>query len=952
MDTLNFLQRVLPEAGMYCSFISNADRKRQIFHSTVESLSQYVQERSKQNYDTYFAISTFNDDTKRSQANVQLTKVFALDVDCGPDKPFPSWKEGLVELGKFVKDMNLPKPMIVRSGNGLHVYWVLTQAIKPSQWQPVADAIKAAAQLREFKIDMSVPADSARILRPVGTVNTKGGNTVTLLLDAQPVEYETIAERVLGKAPTAQAIPPRPSGFGSGKSALAQSLAVTSDIPPGNPVLVESKCQQIHWAVRNKTEVSEPMWYSLLGVAAYCTEPEQTAIQWSEGHPDFNANTTIRKLNQWRDSTTGPATCQKFEAERPEGCKNCKYRGKIGTPARLGVQYKEIQAPADAPDTVVQQVRIPRPFKRTADGIKMTLDSADVDVCKFDIYPVAYGRDESLGYEVVRYHWNRPHMGWQELVMRQAYLTEGHREFATALADQGIVLNSKAQTGYFQMMLRTYMDELRQVRAMTNLHNSMGWKENFTQFLLGDTLLRRNTDGSVSKETVNMSSTTQRLGSELFKTAGDLKEWVQFSSVIERTGLPAHAFALMVGFSGPLYALTGLKGMTVSLYGPTGTGKSIAQLWMQSIFGDPDKLHYAAKFTQNALFSRMGLYCHLPMSVDETTLMSGTVDVGDFLYWVSQGRDKARLSRQAEEREAKSWSCPMVVSTNKSMNSQLMATGLAADAQMARLLEVTVPPNPLFTTTSYGGRKIHGFITTNYGLVGEAFVTKLLELGEDGLRATIAQATESFHTRYNAKFAGHERYWEQVIILADVAGQLAHQWGLIKFDPVKGIEWVLAQLGAIRRTVQENKQDSFDILSEYLNEHADSTVTVMHTGTAAPTVDFNRIPRSEIRVRYDLYRKASGEPFDKGTVLFDRTHFRRWAATKNTDYRQFINDLTEEHALATPKSNKAYLAKDTPVKLPQSYVVGVNLNHARLRGILNDLDQAIEDAALGKLRSV
>ena len=34
-------------------------------------------------------------------------------------------------------------------------------------------------------------------------------------------------------------------------------------------------------------------------------------------------------------------------------------------------------------------------------------------------------------------------MGWQDLILRQAYLTEGNREFATAIADQGIVLYNK-----------------------------------------------------------------------------------------------------------------------------------------------------------------------------------------------------------------------------------------------------------------------------------------------------------------------------------------------------------------------------------------------------------------------------------------------------------------------------------------------------------------------------
>ena len=43
-------------------------------------------------------------------------------------------------------------------------------------------------------------------------------------------------------------------------------------------------------------------------------------------------------------------------------------------------------------------------------------------------------------------------------------------------------------------------------------------------------------------------------------------------------------FTLGVGFSAPLYNFTGLKGLTVSLYGPTGGGKTLAQYWAQSIY--------------------------------------------------------------------------------------------------------------------------------------------------------------------------------------------------------------------------------------------------------------------------------------------------------------------------------------------------------------------------------
>ena len=78
--------------------------------------------------------------------------------------------------------------------------------------------------------------------------------------------------------------------------------------------------------------------------------------------------------------------------DRPNGCSGCRFKDKIGSPARLGVQYQEVQL-VQPPDNTANQIPIPKPFKRTANGIKITIDDTDIDVCRFDIYPVGYGKD-------------------------------------------------------------------------------------------------------------------------------------------------------------------------------------------------------------------------------------------------------------------------------------------------------------------------------------------------------------------------------------------------------------------------------------------------------------------------------------------------------------------------------------------------------------------------------
>ena len=87
-------------------------------------------------------------------------------------------------------------------------------------------------------------------------------------------------------------------------------------------------------------------------------------------------------------------------------------------------------------------------------------------------------------------------------------------------------------------------------------------------------------------------------------------------------------------------------------------------------------------------------------------------------------------------------------------------------------------------------------------------------------------------------------------------------------------------------------------------------------------------------------------------MLLDRTHLRKWLSKQGIDHRGFISELENDNALATPKSNKASLGKDTPIKLGQSYVVGVNLCHPRMQGVLDEVEKSFEDATLNNLRAV
>ena len=962
MDTLAFLQRVLPTEGKYvlALFIKGYSGASHKYYDSLDDMAKAALKFSGQNHNTYYAVASYCTEENRKATNVNKLKSFFMDLDCGPDepgkggkppkiKPFKTWQEALLALQKFVKQHNLPKPMVVSSGNGLHVYWVMDRDLERHQWIPIANALKSIAPLGSDGkpiFDPAVPADTARVLRPVGTHNPKGGKEVRLLIDA-PVcdadDFAALFKEFIGNS--------KPKKAPSTSSILA-NMAVESEFPPAEAGLVYKKCLQVQWCVDNQDQVDEPLWYSLMGIAAHCTDPHAAALVWSQDHPGFDQEATLQKLDQWTANTTGPATCAAFQLHRPKGCDGCKFKGEITTPCRLGIRYDDEPVSKKAPSEVAAEIPIPPPFRNTKQGIVANVKGVDVVICPFTIYPVSYGRDQNTNYEVVRYHWERHNVGWQELVVRAAHLTDGHREFGSTIADQGIVLDSKTQTESFQIMLRTYMQKLRSLRTISNLHSAMGWKENRTQFLLGDKLFKL-IDGEVVLENLSSPDVVQQRKSAAYTSGGDPRQQVELTKLISQGKLDAHALALGLSFSSILYEPLNMKGLTINFQGITGAGKSLAQLWAQSVWGVPEELHVSAKSTVNAMYSRFAMHNHMIATVDEATTFD-TKEIGDYLYNITQGQDKARLNRDASTQEPKRFKLPVLMSSNKSFSALLIGLGMDAEAQAMRLLEFVVPKNKLFEKSSAAGKYIFDALSKNYGNSGEVFVKHIMLMGVDVLRARYEEHRVAFLKEYTPDFTGPERFWQDCLIVSDFALTIAKELELIAFEPAQATTFALSQIAMMRSNITENRLMPFEILTEYFNDRASNAITVIYDDNSKRgLVDFNSIPHhGGIRIRFELFRTDHTALADRGRVLIDITDLKRWLALRGVDYKYIAEKIAVDGVDRSPPTKKYYLGKDTPLKIGQARVIGIDLTHPELEGLLRNTDAAVDNTVLNKLRVI
>lgn len=286
--------------------------------------------------DLYFSTCSFHEEGDahegRGGTNCALRRTICIDIDAGPrkfakhgDKVYRTKKDALAALTEWLASVELLPGYLIDSGDGLHVYFLLDRDYEPGEWRAVATAIKLAALGAGLKIDPTVTADFARILRPVGSLHSASGRQVKVLktYDAR-YSLDALAERF----PQAQ------RDRAERKRSLNDDFLEAAYVgPPRSVKKIIEHCGAMRHVARTRGDVPEPTWRAMLGVVKFTVEGLDAAHALSQGHPEYDPGATEEKFNRW---TAGPTTCDLFAAEVPEACAKCKYRGQVKSPILLG----------------------------------------------------------------------------------------------------------------------------------------------------------------------------------------------------------------------------------------------------------------------------------------------------------------------------------------------------------------------------------------------------------------------------------------------------------------------------------------------------------------------------------------------------------------------------------------------------------------------------------------
>lgn len=893
---IEFFDAILPNKGFYCSVGINNGVVRQNFVKSkadiISSSSKLVSTKS----DAYYALATFNEPTKRTSENAMFLKSLWLDVDCGEGKPYKSQGEGLTAVKQFLKTTGLPKPTVVNSGRGCHIYWPFIDHITVEEWKPLAVGLKTLCEISGLKADHSVTADAARILRVPETYNYKDPNSpaeVSILLTGNASSVDSIRTKLPKALP--EVITSRPNREGMDDNTR---YLVEGDSQSSFPMIVRKSlrgkgCAQIAAMVKEQDGYYEPLWRGGLSIAIRCVDGNKMIHRMSIEDHRYDEQKTQLKA----DNTLGPYTCaymrELSQSTEEDLCAECTLS--ITSPILLGREFArapkakparpEVSStlfPATEEKPAVNKTSepctmddLPYPyFKGRSGGVYKEGKDEDGEKIEIQIYEhnlfVTRRIYDPVDGETVLMCHELPHDEVREFAA-PLKIVQSAREFKDVLSAHGVA-GSQKQMGNIMSYTTAFVKELQRKSKADKAKARYGWNEDCTEFLIGE-----HNYTPRGEEFSPPSSYTRGL-SDYLTSKGNRDIWIEGVQNYADSD-PEKAFAVALGFAAPLMTFTGLAGVNVNfISNASGTGKTLALAVQNSIWGHPIKLMLSEDDTSASRQHLMGIMHNLPMTVDEMT-NSTPIVTSEFMYATSRGRGKNRMEGQKNALRVNSteWSTILSTSSNASPKDKLSAIKSRAEGEMRRFMDVTMTKP--FTDTA--GRDLYNMIENNYGVAGLGYAQWMVKYQKD-IPDMINAARDEIEK--DVGYDGGERFWVGLGAVVTVAAKLAYDCMGLDLGTVKLKDWVCELIRKSRIELDMHVTDHVGVMGEFLNENIGATLVINNEELDDITHSVIVKPAyGQIVVRYEA---------ENDLLFVSRKALRDYCASQQISMDDLLNSLT------------------------------------------------------------
>lgn len=180
----------------------------------------------------YFAPATFSG-AERKAAHVTSAKAFWIDVDVRDEKGFATFAEALEGITTFLSDCNLPKPLLLNSGGGYHIYWCLSSPVSAGVWKVIATDLHKLVLERGGKMasDTARIKDIASLMRLPLSYNATRGTQGSVVWNTTDLVDVATFRAAIKSALSGQAAPTQSFGLGTRPTHLGGTTQTSANPP-------------------------------------------------------------------------------------------------------------------------------------------------------------------------------------------------------------------------------------------------------------------------------------------------------------------------------------------------------------------------------------------------------------------------------------------------------------------------------------------------------------------------------------------------------------------------------------------------------------------------------------------------------------------------------------------------------------------------------------------------
>ena len=793
MDTLEFFRAVLPSQGnLVLAEFPPGKKPRHHFFESHEAAAKAAVGMDQQGKTIYHACAAYRTTKNRKAENAGWMRAFWVDADVDPTNPekYATQKEAAVDIFRVCKELDLPPPLIVKSGMGLHIYWILDDDITAEEWQPTAHLLKSALDTVKFRQDRTRTADMASILRPVGTQWKKAGiRPVVGVAQGSPLSHSDFLSRLRNFTGITGTPSVKHQGVGINNDDLSGGLSHA----PSSALKIIQFCKTLAHVAEQRGNVQEPLWRGMLGLVRHTVEGEELCHEWSKGHPQYNEAETAEKIARW---TAGPTTCAHFRGTNGHHCNGCTRN--VTSPISLGY-VEDGGSPPVPPSTELGAIEDegdpimrfwPRNFhwngqnlccaRRDEDGMvhwipfsrtKFWVDYRLRDENKDWFANIKY---EDLGKNVGDFLLDNSLIGAQY-------------GLAQELSKKEIFLDGEKGAKMAKSFISSMIQNMQAANVHYYTYDRMGWVDNDAGFVIGN---KRFSSAEIGTVVPGTAIKAAEWGLDLGSKHGDIKEWTRIvDKVYNRPHAEALQFCILAALASPLIGLAELEsfyGIPIAVTGAPGQGKTTICKVAASIYGAPSHFTLVSnreQTTMNTIITKLGISRHLPLVFDEITNRDAS-EVGALLYCLSQGQPKGRLNADGTlAKIGARWRTMTYLTSNRSIIELLHSLQEAhvTEATQVRVFEIVLEDGLVakLWPDINGTDIIEQQLFTHSGEVAKVWLPYLVSK-----RKEIIKQLKEQRAKYVVRTAddSKERYFRDVRTFAAIAGVHAKALGIINFD--------------------------------------------------------------------------------------------------------------------------------------------------------------------------